>query len=130
MTIVVDASAVLSVLKGESDQERFKAVLFATPDLHMSVVNAWEVMARYVPPRGAEARRDVELFFSEIGLTLHPVTSFAYALALEAQLKFGWATPAKLNMGDCFAYALAQALDAPILYKGEDFALTDVRSAL
>ncbi len=37
---------------------------------------------------------------------------------------------ARLNLGDCFAYALARRLDAPLLYKGSDFALTDVRSAL
>ncbi|HYE45293.1 MAG TPA: type II toxin-antitoxin system VapC family toxin, partial [Caulobacter sp.] len=38
--------------------------------------------------------------------------------------------PAKLNLGDCFAYALAKRLDAPLLYKGDDFAKTDIRSAV
>jgi ribonuclease VapC len=51
--------------------------------------------------------------------------------ALDAYLRFGKGRhPARLNLGDCFAYALAKALDAPLLYKGDDFALTDVRSAL
>ena len=51
--------------------------------------------------------------------------------ALAAYLAFGkgW-HPARLNLADCFAYALAKTLDAPLLYKGEDFAKTDVRSAL
>ena len=50
----------------------------------------------------------------------------------EAFRKFGKGSghPAKLNFGDCFAYALAKQLDAPLLYKGDDFAQTDVRSAL
>ena len=38
--------------------------------------------------------------------------------------------PAALNIGDCFSYALAKALDAPLLFKGKDFSLTDIRQAL
>ncbi len=53
------------------------------------------------------------------------------ASALEAYLQFGKGFhPAKLNLADCFSYALAKSLDAPLLYTGNDFALTDVRSAL
>ena len=52
-------------------------------------------------------------------------------LALFAFLEFGKGRhPARLNLGDCFAYALAKQLDAPLLYKGDDFAKTDIRSAL
>jgi ribonuclease VapC len=51
--------------------------------------------------------------------------------ALDAYLTFGKGRhPARLNLADCFAYALAKQLDAPLLYKGDDFPLTDVRSAL
>lgn len=51
--------------------------------------------------------------------------------AFAAFLKFGKGRhPARLNLGDCFAYALAKSLDAPLLYKGDDFAKTDIRSAL
>ena len=55
----------------------------------------------------------------------------AASIALDAYLRFGKGLhPARLNLGDCFAYALAKALDAPLLYKGDDFAMTDIRSAL
>jgi ribonuclease VapC len=53
------------------------------------------------------------------------------SLALQAYLDFGKGRhPARLNLGDCFAYALARSLDAPLLFKGDDFARTDIRSAL
>lgn len=52
-------------------------------------------------------------------------------IATSAFLQFGKGRhPAKLNFGDCMAYALAKSLDAPLLYKGDDFAKTDIRSAL
>lgn len=52
-------------------------------------------------------------------------------LAADAFMRFGKGQhPAKLNFGDCMAYAVAKAMDAPLLYKGEDFAKTDIRSAL
>ncbi|WP_293369970.1 type II toxin-antitoxin system VapC family toxin, partial [Phenylobacterium sp.] len=52
------------------------------------------------------------------------------AAALQAYLRFGKGLhPARLNLADCFAYALAKQLDAPLLYKGDDFAKTDIRSA-
>ncbi len=51
--------------------------------------------------------------------------------AFAAFLKFGKGRhPARLNLGDCFAYALAKQLEVPLLYKGDDFSLTDIRSAL
>jgi ribonuclease VapC len=50
--------------------------------------------------------------------------------ALSAFLRFGKGNdPARLNLADCFAYALAKTLDLPLLYKGDDFAKTDIRSA-
>ena len=60
-----------------------------------------------------------------------PASTAVDTLALDAYLRFGKGRhPAKLNLADCFAYALAKTLDAPLLYKGDDFPLTDVRSAL
>ena len=51
--------------------------------------------------------------------------------AFAAFLRYGKGRhPARLNLGDCFSYGLAKALDAPLLYKGDDFAQTDIRSAL
>lgn len=65
-------------------------------------------------------------------ITITPFTESLAELAAQAFLKFGKGCghPAQLNFGDCMAYALAKSLDAPLLYKGDDFAKTDIRSAL
>jgi ribonuclease VapC len=61
-----------------------------------------------------------------------PVSEGQARTAIEAYGHFGRGSghPARLNYGDCFSYALAESLDAPLLYKGDDFARTDIRSAL
>ena len=130
MTLVVDASAVVAILRNEPERADFIRVLLQTDDARMSVVNAWEVMARHLPNRGPEARGDVDRLLGDLGIRLEEVSLEQLERAVDAQLRYGWSTPARLNMGECFAYALAASLDAPILFKGEDFARTDARSAL
>jgi ribonuclease VapC len=65
-------------------------------------------------------------------LSVSDVTSAHLRIAREAHLKYGkgMGHPAQLNFGDCFSYALAKSLDAPLLYKGGDFAKTDIKSAI
>ena len=66
----------------------------------------------------------------EAGIAIVPVTSQQAHLAREAYQKFGKGNhPAKLNMGDCFAYALAKARSEPLLFKGDDFRHTDIEAA-
>jgi ribonuclease VapC len=79
-------------------------------------------------------RRLQELYdllnFSEIAVIA--VTEAHARLAIDAYRRFGKCTqhPAQLNFGDCFSYALAKTLDQPLLFKGNDFSQTDIRSAL
>lgn len=75
---------------------------------------------------GADANRARQLI-SGLGLVLEPVTVAQAQLAREAYDRFGKGRhPARLNLGDCFSYALAKATGEPLLFKGDDFALTDV----
>lgn len=67
---------------------------------------------------------------AELGVTIAPASADTARLARDAERDFGKRTPARLNLGDCFAYALAKGRDLPLLYKGDDFAKTDIRSAL
>ncbi len=71
-------------------------------------------------------------FLGELPLTYVPVDTDHLRLAREAHARYGRGTghPARLNFGDCFSYALARALDAPLLFKGDEFIHTDVRCAL
>ncbi len=74
---------------------------------------------------------DVRDLLDEYVIEIVPVTSDLAFAAGEAHLRYGQKNhPAKLNFGDCFAYALAKARGLPLLYVGDDFAQTDVRSAL
>jgi len=67
-----------------------------------------------------------------LNVRIHPLTEKQARLGLEARIRFGRGSgsPARLNLGDCYAYALAKDLDAPLLFIGDDFTHTDIRSAL
>ena len=74
---------------------------------------------------------DLDLFLAEAAVEVVPVTAGQARIARDAYRPFGKGNhPAGLNFGDCFAYALAKERDLPLLFKGEDFARSDVRPAL
>ncbi len=79
---------------------------------------------------GVEAGRQVDALFRRVGIVVEPVTVDQAHLARQAFLDFGKGRhKAGLNLGDCFAYALAKATGEPLLFKGNDFSLTDIDSA-
>ena len=80
---------------------------------------------------GREAGADLDNFLAEAGVEIVAVTSDTARLAREAWRVWGKGNhPARLNLGDCFSYALARERGEPLLFKGEDFARTDVRRAV
>ncbi len=97
----------------------------------MSVVSHLEismVLERQAKPTDA---RQLDMFLGRAGIGVEPVTLEQGAFARQAFYEFGRGKHrAKLNFGDCFAYALAKATDEPLLFKGKDFSLTDIRLAL
>ena len=66
----------------------------------------------------------------QLGISIWPASMATARLAAEAEARFGKRTPANLTLGDCFAFALAKEMDAPLLFKGNDFSRTDIRPAL
>lgn len=125
--IVVDTSALMAILLGEAAGERCIAVLEADPEVLISAATLAEAMI--VADRrniGRELRSLVETLAFEIA----PVSAAGAGRVAEAYARWGrGAHAAALNFGDCFAYALAQEHDAPLLFVGEAFALTDLQSA-
>ena len=128
--IVVDASALIAIGLDEPDSEAFLQAITTSDATVVSAINYVEtgiVLVRH----GIFAARDhlddwLAAFAVEV---VNPAGLGATALA--AYLSFGRGFhPARLNLADCFAYALAKQLDVPLLYKGDDFAKTDIRSAL
>lgn len=128
--MIIDASAVLALVLEEPDCEVFGAAMSGGASLLMSPVNLFEALTVASGRRanGDWAVRELLKVF-KIGIAaLEPRQA---ELAFEAHRRFGKSRhPAGLNLGDCFAYALAQQHDAPLLFKGEDFRRTDVRCAV
>ena len=96
----------------------------------ISAVNYWEVLVRAQIIRGQTGLSAAEGVISGAGIEIAVVDAEAARAAAEAFQRFKGRPGGRLNLGDCFAYALARRLDAPLLYKGNDFALTDVRTAI
>lgn len=128
--MAVDASAVLAVVFGESDGARFEVALSRSTRKTMSAVNYWEVLVRARDQRGAPGAAQAEALLSTSQVEIAPVTAETARAAAKAFRRYGRRTAAGLNLGDCFAYALAQSESDGLLYKGDDFSKTDVRSAL
>jgi ribonuclease VapC len=127
--MVVDASPILAILFEEADAGIFETVLADTPDAVISPINLWEVMVRARSVHGQQGVHAAETLLAGLGLRVATITADHARLAIEASQRFGRGTPAALNMGDCFAYALAKAEACALLFKGGDFTHTDVEPA-
>ncbi|MBR7621169.1 type II toxin-antitoxin system VapC family toxin [Phenylobacterium sp. 20VBR1] len=128
--MVVDASALVALSDGEDDAAAFAEALQNSAAALISSVNAFEAGLVLIGRGRLSDEKDLNRWLSEIGVTVY-AGGADHTEALRAYLAFGRGYhPARLNLGDSFAYALAKKLDAPLLYKGDDFARTDIRSAL
>ncbi len=127
--IVVDASAIVAILLDEPEREGFVKRLAETEAL-LSPIGYWEAAIKMERQRGLQGLVELDALLSDLGIQLKPADDATARRAVTAARLFGKHTAASLNLGDCFAYALARELDAPLLYKGDDFPLTDIKSAL
>lgn len=126
--MIVDTSALLAILFDEPEAEEFARLILAADVCRLSVVSHLElsiVLERQAKP---EAARQADAFLRAAAIVIEPVTLRQGELARQAYYDFGRGRHrARLNLGDCFPYALAKSLNEPLLYKGDDFAKTDVR---
>ena len=129
--MIVDASALIAIIFDEPEGDRFNRVISDTlDDLAMSLINFIEAAIR-ADKAGKEAGKALDEIIRTADIEIAPVSREQLLLAREAYRTFGKGNhAAKLNLGDCFAYALAKARSEPLLYKGDDFRLTDVEAAL
>lgn len=132
MNLVLDTSAIMAVIQQEPDASRFEELMLSQPMLiSMGTRLEMEVTAqRRAGPNGI-AKLTAVLGVCDVELV--PVDKEQFLIASMAFARFGRGrglSPSALNFGDLFAYALAKAKDLPLLYKGDDFAQTDIRSAL
>jgi ribonuclease VapC len=129
--IVVDTSALIAILRAEDDAHAFTRSLAETPLCVIGAPTKFELLLVMGRPYCETGLGVATRLIENYSLEVRDWTSELSDIAGRAFVDYGKGRhPAALNFGDCMAYALAKSLDAPLLYKGDDFAKTDIRSAL
>ncbi len=129
--MVVDTSAVVAILFNEPDARLYAAALSSAATRLVSAVTRVELAFVVEGRKGEPGRADLERLLAVSAVEVVAATPDQAARAIDAFRQFGRGRhPASLNIGDCFSYALAAAMDEVLLFKGGDFAQTDIRSAL
>ena len=130
MTVFVDTSALVAFIAGEPERATIATTVTSDPDPLWSAMTCWETV---VALRNSykltleDARQEVALTAANMELRLVRIDGDELAIALDAYETYGKGRHlAKLNMGDCFAYACTKTNNARLLYKGDDFARTDL----
>jgi len=129
--VIVDSSALLAVIFGEPDFEVFVETLTETEACKISAANFVEVMMVSERRGSDKAVRQTERLIRDGNIAIVPVTAEHAFLAVRGFSTYGKGRHAAgLNFGDCFSYALAKAMDEPLLFKGDDFRKTDITPAI
>jgi len=129
--MVVDTSALVAVLLGEPERDAFIDVLVEAHDPLISTGTLLEASIVMQAKTGPDGVSDLDALLAAIAVRPVAVDAAQVSLARDAFGQFGKGrSPAGLNYGDCFAYALAQTMGRPLLFKGADFAHTDVMPAV
>lgn len=129
--MAVDTSALIAVVKDEPERDAFLEALVDAPSVSMSALSWMEtrtvVLSRLGEPGLVRLAKSVAV----VGVEMLPVSPERADRAFEAFRRYGKGRhPARLNICDCFAYALARELAEPLLFKGDDFPKTDVTPAV
>lgn len=139
----LDASAIVAVLRKEpafgklvAAIENSKTKYFSSPISQYEAVLSLARSNGKTPdthdPMLRNATKAIEIFMMQVGAQQMPVENSSMKLAIDSFARYGRGSghAAKLNMGDCFAYAMAKSLNVPLLFIGNDFIHTDIESAL
>jgi ribonuclease VapC len=129
--MVIDTSALIVILLNEPEAARFARAIAADERRLLSAASALETGIVIEARKGPSGGREFDLLLHRARVEIVPLTAAQAEIARDAWRRFGRGNhPARLNFGDCCAYALAKSSGEPLLFKGRDFARTDVRSAL
>ena len=128
--MIIDTSAIIAILRDEQEAAFFARAIADDSNRRVSAINYVEAAAVIDASGDPIASRRVDEFFKTAQITIEAVTETHAQIAREAYRDFGKDSghPAKLNFGDCFAYALAKSSREPLLFKGSDFIHTDIIS--
>jgi ribonuclease VapC len=128
--MVLDTSALVAILRDEPERDALLELLAAEEDPLISAATLLECSIVLHGRAGERAVARLDELLRNAGVRVVAVDAAQAAAARDAWVRFGKGrAPAALNFGDCFSYALATTLGRPLLFKGEDFARTDVAAA-
>ena len=130
--MIIDSSALVAIFRMEPEADAFTQAIGEDESPRISAANYLETAIVIDRDPNVLARHRFDKFMESDVLTVEPVTLQQVEIARAAYRDFGRGSghPARLNFGDCFAYALATSAREPLLYKGDDFGHTDIRSAV
>jgi len=130
--MIVDTSALLAILRAEPEARSCAEAIERAPVRRLSAGTFLEAAIVIDASRDPIASRRLDDLLHAAEITIEPVTREQAQIGRDAYRDFGkgGGHPAQLNLGDCFAYALAKAMGEPLLFKGNDFAHTDVTLAM
>lgn len=130
--MIVDSSAIVAIVADEKSGQRFAEAIIGATSASISAANFVEVAIVIDRRNDPVIRARFDEVIAQLALVIAPVTVEQALLARQAHRDYGRGSGhrAGLNFGDCFAYALAKSSAEPLLYQGDDFVHTDIRSAL
>jgi len=130
--MILDSSALIAILQSEPEAQAFAGAMEDASIRRISAANFVEAAAVVDGSRNPVLSRRFDDLLRDAHVRIEPVTETQARLAREAYRDFGRGSghPAKLNFGDCFAYALARDTGEPLLFKGQDFSYTDITPVL
>lgn len=129
--IVIDTSAMIAILFGEPEAAAFLRILFDETAIGIAAPTLLETRMVDTALSRTAPGGEIDLLIEAAGIECLAWTGAHTAIAHDAFIRFGKGRghPARLNFGDCMSYAMAKSLDAPLLFKGEDFRRTDIVAA-
>ena len=129
--MVIDTSAIIAILFGEREAERFSTEIEIDPTRLMSAASVLEACLVVDRELGEEGNRELDILLLKAGIEIIAFNGEQLKVARHAFREYGMGRHAAgLNFGDCFSYALSRTSGEPLLFKGDDFAKTDVVSCL
>lgn len=128
--MIVDSSAIAAILFGEAERETFVGALRRAGGAEMSAASYVEIAAVVDGRRDPALSRELDALLDQLRVSVVDLTTQQARIAREAYRDFGRGSGhrARLNLGDCYSYALATSRRDPLLFKGDDFIHTDVRT--
>ena len=129
--MVVDSSALIAIIRAEPGWESLEASLLDSTRAVLSAAALVEASIVLYAKRGDDGVDRLDELIASMQIDCAAIDRSTAVVARDAFVRYGKGRhPAALNFGDCFSYALAKTRDEPLLFKGEDFSLTDVRVAV